>query len=128
MDSQSKSETARPAPLVPSIATTLHFLQPKPLFDTEKPFAFRYDVAAQGIPQTNMELGPHPCTVTNIRGIEDRFTLEQHGFEVIRVGDTIPYEDFHDEVAVGGYFRVLEDVLKKRLGASSVQAFRHGVW
>ena len=121
------SHPRREVPPISEISADIYFLQPSHAFETEKPFAFRYDVGEHDIPQTNMEMGPHPCTARNIRGVEGSFTLEKHGFEVVHVGDTIPYDDFHDDESLRGYFRVLEHVLKERLGASSVRAFRHGV-
>jgi hypothetical protein len=105
----------------------IYFLKSRVLFETEKPFAFRYDVGEQDVPQTNMEVLPHPCVVRNIRGMESQFSLEKHGFEVLRVGNAVPYEDFFVDDSIQPYLRTLEDLLKRRLGASRVQAFRYAV-
>lgn len=105
----------------------IHFLKRRTLFEIEKPFAFRYDVSEQGVPQTNMEVRPHPCVVRNIRGMEGQFSLEKHGFEVLQVGNTIPYENFFIDNSIQPYLRTLEELLKRRLGASRVHAFRYAV-
>lgn len=110
-----------------NLTTTIHFLQQNALFDTEKPYAFRYDVSEQGVSQTNMEMQPRPCVLTDIRGFESQFSLGKQGFEIMDVGNDIPYEHFFDEQLIQPYFRSLEKLLQKRLGASRVQVFRHGV-
>jgi len=38
-----------------------------------------------------------------------------------------PQEDFHDPLGVEGYFRELQNLLKKNLRVSEVKVFRHGV-
>jgi hypothetical protein len=114
-------------PDLAEVCSEIYFLKENALFATEKPFAFRYDVGDQEVPQTNMEMQPHPCVLRNMRGAENQFSLEKQGFEVLQLGEIISYECFFDDQAVQPYFRKLEDLVKRRLNASQVQVFRHGV-
>ena len=109
------------------VHSEINFLKSSALFDSEKPFAFRYDVSGQDVSQTNMDFEPRPCVLSNIRGVESQFSLEKQGFEILPVSNAVPYDGFFAEESVQPYLRTLEHLLKKRLGASRVQAFRYAV-
>lgn len=105
----------------------IYFLEENHLFESEKPFAFRYKPEDWQVPQTNMTMKPYPVFISDIRGREADFSLEVNGFEIMDVGDDIGYQDFFDPKLVQRYFRKLEQQLKDRLQARHVEVFRHGV-
>lgn len=105
----------------------ISFLEEDELFDHQKPFAFRYGVNVT-IPQTNTRMKSYPVEMIDIRGFEKEFSLENSGFEIMDVGKPVSYEDMHDQKKVRAYFKVLEDLLKLRLGALHVEVFRHAVF
>jgi hypothetical protein len=109
------------------ISSDIFFLEENELFTAEKPFAFRYSCGENGPSQTNMNMKSHPVVLKNIRGLEPLFSLENNGFEVIDVGNTVSYEEYHDKETVKSYFRILEMLIQKRLSASHVEVFRYGV-
>ncbi|KAL8305074.1 hypothetical protein RB598_003022 [Gaeumannomyces tritici] len=127
LDKMAQASLPRRTLELPKVESEIHFLQRSNLFGTEKPYAFRYHVDAPEVQQTNMTMSPALVTIRNIRGFEHHFSLESTGFEVIDVGETIPYESFFDGAAVELYLRGLERLLKSRLGALHVEVFRYGI-
>lgn len=105
----------------------IYFLERNDLFIEEKPYAFRYEVEGNGIPQTNMTMKAFPVEIHGIRGFENCFTLENNGFEVMKLEEEIAYSDFYDTRAVRRYFDVIADMIRVRLQASAVEVFRYGV-
>lgn len=54
---------------------------------------------------------PHPVTVRDITGEEDRYTLDQHGFQLVRHASR--QTSFPDEQSVSGdYYRECEQLLR----------------
>jgi hypothetical protein len=97
------------------------------LHQREKPYAFRY-AAEEGIPQSNFEMDKHESIVIeDLRGRLDSFTFEGNGFTVLKLPREVPYEDYYHPTKVSAYFRQLEELLQRHLGASYVEVFRHGV-
>jgi hypothetical protein len=107
------------------VETEIYFLKRDSKFEAEKPYAFRY--AVDNVPQTNMVMEPEPVLITDIRGSEDRFSVDIHGFAVLKFESGLSYDDFYDESKVSQYFRGLENLLKLHLDANRVEVFRHGV-
>ena len=106
----------------------MYFLNRDPLFVTEKPYMFRFDIDTDEIPLTNTSFTKYSgMTVRDLRGQEHRFSIEKQGFAVLTLPREIRYEDYFDPNAVTEYFRSLEQLLVEYLGASKVEAFRHGV-
>lgn len=106
---------------------TIYFLRPDDIHRIEKPFAFRYD-PGDGVQQSNFALDPYTgISIKDIRHKIDDFTFDKHGFTVLKLPDSIPYESFETNDGLQCYFSQLEIVLKHTLGASHVEVFRHGV-
>lgn len=117
---------------LPAVQASIYFLKPNPLYQEEKPYAFCYEIsdanAEKSVPQSNMEMERvDGISIRDIRTARERFSVERNGFEVIDIGDVIQYEDFFDESRLQVYFDTLESVLRERLGATKVEAFRHAV-
>jgi hypothetical protein len=108
------------------VSTSIHFMKKTNLHDVEKPYAFRY--AVDGFKQTNMEMEKvEEIAVANIRGREQTYSLEEHGFEILKLSEEPDYDSFFSEAGLSHYFEALEILLKKRLCASEVRVFRHGL-
>lgn len=111
-----------------SVEASLHFLKKSPLYEEEKPYAFRYELTTDDVPQSNMEMEKIDCVpIINMRTIQDKLSLEVNGFEVVEIESKLSYEDFFDPSKIEIYFRELERLLQLRLGASKVEVFRYGV-
>ncbi|KAF2108479.1 putative CmcJ-like methyltransferase [Lophiotrema nucula] len=108
------------------IKSSIHFLTPSTLHHVEKPYAFRY--AVDGFPQTNFENGEvHEVNITDIRGHEEEFKYDTHGFAVLHLKQHFEYDIFWNETLVQAYFYELEIILKEHLHATEVRVFRHGL-
>lgn len=60
---------------------TMLYAKDLPIFRHEKPYSILTSFEGCDKP-TNMQFGPEqPETITNIRGIEEQFTLDKHGFK-----------------------------------------------
>ncbi|KAK1496604.1 hypothetical protein CTAM01_08242 [Colletotrichum tamarilloi] len=96
-----------------------------------------YDDPGDGTPPTPIVVGgqkvtnerkmtPRTVTVTDIRGEEDKYTLDTHGFQYVR--HTSVETDFTDEERVKGvYYPEMEKLYKEITGASRVVIFNHQI-
>ena len=110
------------------VNASLYFLRTDPIHRAEKPYAFRYEIGTDEVPQSNMEMERRDnIQIADLRGIEKHFTLETHGFTILRLESQLKYEDFYNQKKIGTYFCELEDLLATQLKASTVKVFRHGV-
>ena len=109
------------------VKTSIYFMQRDKLFAEEKPYEFCYTADAS-IPQSNIAREKQDdVTIHDIRGQEQTFKLEPNGFTVLKLDECSPYDDHSDPIKVTRYLRSLETLLKKHLGASHVEVFRHGL-
>ncbi|MBR0646017.1 CmcJ/NvfI family oxidoreductase [Plastoroseomonas hellenica] len=103
------------------IEATLNFLRPV----AGRPARYVTD-PPPGVPRTNIESEPHRVTIENGRLREHSFTLDAHGFALLRAPTR--FADFYDEDAIRDrYLPEVEAVLKQALVASRVVAFDHNV-
>lgn len=110
------------------IQANIHFLKGNPRHQQEKPYAFRYELETDDIPQSNMEMEKvEGVIITDIRGLEHEYSLDSNGFAVLRHQSALEYRDYYDPNKVWIYIRELEDLLKISLNARKVEVFRHGV-
>lgn len=94
----------------------------------EQPYAFRYELTMDDVPQSKTEMGKIDCVlITNMRTIQDKLSLEVNGFEIAEIESKLSYDDSFDPGKAEIYFRELERLLQLRLGASKVEVFRYGV-
>lgn len=67
------------------------------------------------------QFNPQPAKVTDIRGREQDFTLDIHGFQIIKDPTHVPSHVFDDNIAIETtYYDHVTDLLKKELGCSKV--------
>lgn len=110
------------------VQADIHFLKPDARHQEEKPYAFRYELDIEEVPQSNMEMEKvEGIWITDIRGRESEYSLNTNGFTVLKHQSALDYGDYYDPNRVSIYLRELEDLLKVRLNASKVEVFRHGV-
>ena len=110
------------------VVSSIYFLKRSPKLLEEKPYAFRFELDNDDIPQTNMTMEENEgIAIADIRGREDAFTLKKNGFEIMELRSKLAYEDFNDENKIPIYLVELEELLQRRLGASQVVVFRHGI-
>ena len=97
-------------------------------YKVEKPYTFRVPLEGSDIPSSNIDYSATGVAhISDIRGRESSFSLPMHGFAILPTGDTLSYDDYHDEVKVQDYFREIEILLKMNLEAKDVRVFRHAV-
>ena len=110
------------------VQANIHFLKPDARHQDEKPYAFRYELDTEEVPQSNMEMEKvEGVGITDIRGRELEFSLDANGFTVLRHQSALDYGDYYDPNRVWVYLHELEDLLRTNLNASKVEVFRHGV-
>ena len=111
-----------------AVRANIHFLKTDARYQKEKPYAFRYEPDTKDIPQSNMELEKvEGILIRDIRGLEPEYSLDLHGFTVLRQESALEHRDYYNPDRVWIYLRELEDLLKTHLNASKVEVFRHGV-
>ena len=111
-----------------AIRANIHFLKRDVRYQKEKPYAFRYELDTKDIPQSNMEMEKvEGIQIRDIRGLEPQYSLDLHGFSVLRQESALEYGDYYNPNKVWIYLRELEGLLKTHLNASRVEVFRHGV-
>jgi hypothetical protein len=110
-----------------TVDSEVAFLRRDSKFELEKPYTFRNSSDDLDIPSTNTTHDPHNIRISDLRGREHEFCLERNGFEIIRLHSKLKHLDFYNAQMLPEYFRELEDLLVKRLGARKAKVFRHGV-
>ncbi|VUC20826.1 unnamed protein product [Clonostachys rosea] len=110
-----------------SIITSLNYTAPLPLYKTEKPFYS--NVPAPDGRQSNQVAWSYPdIQIRDIRSQLEEFTLDTHGFEVVKYGIEGIEENFDsDKWIEQNYYPVVHDLLKSHFGATSVKIFDHTV-
>ena len=112
----------------PFVTATMHFLKPNPLFSKQKPYAFNYGLETAEIPRTNMEREPvADIRIRDLRGSEDDYNLEKHGFEVMQLQSELSRDDFFDKSKLCIYFNEVDSLLKLLLNAKQVKVIRQGI-
>ena len=106
------------------------FLRASELYQTEKPYYFNGDLpAGQEQLRSNLQYESiASIRLTNVRGFEDSFSLESHGFRILKLHpkvdmsgpswDTLPIEEYLKEIA---------SLVKTTLNAQVVLAYNYKV-
>ncbi|EAL85031.1 putative CmcJ-like methyltransferase [Aspergillus fumigatus Af293] len=101
-----------------TVQASMFFLTPDELHKQQRPYTFKFP-PYNGCPQSNMTHEKiNGITVENMRGREDQFQLERNGFTILKVNTGLEYDDFFKQKGVTQYLRLMEGVLKARLGAN----------
>lgn len=120
-------------------------MEPLQLYQTEKPYHINLPANALGGHAQSNEVSQEyaPIRIVDLRGSENDFTLDKHGFQIFRGTD---WADDSDRSMYSGsaallsgfnndpdtvrkyYYPAIENLLKEKLGAHSAKAFTHDVW
>src|SRR6266851_4898080 len=104
-----------------SLTATLHYLKR----GAERPVRY-VDDPPPGVPQWNGIDDPRQIRIEDARGREHEFTLDRNGFALVKAPTQV--RDFYaDEEVRRTYYPEVEQLLRDRLGASSVFIFDHTV-
>ena len=113
---QTQTQTTAKAPVL----AELNFY--KPTEDGEKPhqYMFTHD------PPRNFGDVTHLVPINDIRGHESEYTLDKNGFQVVHAPSK--EKEFKDDESIKtGYYKEVEELLKKVTGAHKVVIFDHTI-
>ncbi|KAI9712289.1 MAG: hypothetical protein M1820_001502 [Bogoriella megaspora] len=111
---------------VKAMTASIYFLKRSPLFQTEKPYAFRFPV--EDVAQTNMEMERvDSINISDIRARGKPASLEDDGFAILELEGTVLESGSLNQKNLRSYFQTLESLLKSYLRAAEVKIFRHGI-
>lgn len=111
-----------------SDATTASFeyLQWQPLFEKQKPYEVFIPRASfgnrQDIPRSNLAFETREVPIRDIRGSEDSFKLDIHGFEIVKHATGVENLKIREAV-LGKYIAEMEAFLKAHLGDEGLRTF-----
>lgn len=107
--------------------TSIFYMKKCAKYDIEKPYFFNVPVEDSWKPtvqQTNVSYTRKTVAVTDIRGYEDAFSLDRHGFQLGILRTSLCYEEFSsDNSIVTRYYQDVKEFLTKQLGATEVLPF-----
>lgn len=118
--SATQTQTQSASQVPGAVQTELNFFKQETF--TEKPhqYMFTHD------PPRNFRDEPHAVTINDIRGHEDEYTLDKNGFQIVK--HTTSEKEFKDDESIkSGYYKEIEDLLKKVTGAHKVVIFDHTI-
>ena len=103
----------------------MNFLTRDNLYEHEKPYQLRYDVA-DGISKTNLRhVKQESLKIHNMRGREEQFSFEKNGFTVLKLDEEISYNDFDNPAGIRRYLDVVAKQLRLKLNADTVQVYQY---
>lgn len=95
------------------------------LYMEEKPYSLKFP-PPDGLPKSNIQGYSHDEVIENVRGQEERFSIESHGFALVPLESVIKYDEYDDEEKIVElYLPQVAAMLKRMLKASRVQIFEH---
>lgn len=99
----------------------LNYIKWEDKFETEKPYEVLSEVPA-GFPRSNFSCSPAaPEAIEDIRGREELFNLQDHGFQIWRHHHTM--ETFDKESIEHNYLPSLDSLLKEVFGSETETYF-----
>ncbi|CCM00962.1 uncharacterized protein FIBRA_03010 [Fibroporia radiculosa] len=104
------------------VPTTLNYYSP---IGEEAPYQYVIE-PPEGVPRDNIGTDTHPVTVHDARGREAEFTIDNGGFQFVK--HVSAEKDFDDEERIKAeYYKEVEELLKKEVGAKRVFIFDHTI-
>lgn len=106
--------------LTMDISTEIYHLQDSGRYASEKPYTMRYRPEAP-LASTNVVRERKAVNVTDIRGHEDEYRLDKHGFIVSKLATKMAHEDYdsHDKIT-NVYLKELEAELSNHVPGSEI--------
>ncbi|KII90542.1 hypothetical protein PLICRDRAFT_39109 [Plicaturopsis crispa FD-325 SS-3] len=103
------------------VQTTLNYLTPT----DEAPFNY-VELPPTGKPRSNIVPDPRPVVVHDVRGREDEVGIDKTGFTFLK--SVSAEKEFVDDAKIKEtYYKEVEDLLKKEVGAKRVFIFDHTI-
>ncbi len=102
-----------------AVEASFEFLQWQPSFETQKPYEVLLPLASLGenknsIPRSNLVFESRSVHVQDVRGHQDDFSLDTHGFQFVR--QTSIVRNLKDRAAVSErYIPEMEELLRQHL-------------
>ena len=107
------------------VPTTLNYYAPLDKDDTEPPYSYVGEPPA-GKLRTNVGNDPHPAVIYDARGRESEFDVDQTGFQWVKHPSA--EKEFDDDERIKDvYYKEVEELLKKEVGAKRVFIFDHTI-
>ena len=106
------------------VPTTLNYYAPLEN-NTEAPFNYVYEPPA-GTLRSNVGLDTHPVVVHDARGRESEFNIDKNGFQFVKY-PSVEKEFDNDARIEDVYYKEVEELLKKEVGAKRVFIFDHTI-
>ncbi|KAM5354322.1 hypothetical protein ACJ41O_000971 [Fusarium nematophilum] len=107
--------------------TSVFYLGHNPTYETEKPYFFNIPADPAWSPkvqQTNVKYTRKRIAITNLRGHEDFFSLDKHGFQLGAFKSTVSYDEFsHMDTIASRFYPEVKQFLKAYTGATEVLPF-----
>lgn len=106
---------------------SIYYIADNPQYKTEKAFEVNSRRGeARGLNNISYEVRDH--LVTDIRGHQSDFQIDNAGFELVKHETRLSYEDFQDDsLIISRYYKEVEYLLQEKLGASRIFIFNHVV-
>jgi hypothetical protein len=107
---------------LPVVVSNLQFICPLEPYVTEKPSLYEYSVSSAKDPrQTDVVHETREVLIRDIRGVENSFSLERDGFEVLKHRTRLSQVEFASRTAVTDiYINETEALLKEHFRALRV--------
>lgn len=99
-----------------TVVAKLNYLKRLPLYQTEKPFQLflPVDQNASDRRQSNLEFEGQETVIVDIRPRLTKFTLDEHGFQILRAPTSLSPASFQNrQVVESQYFNEVVEILKR---------------
>jgi hypothetical protein len=112
-------------PSFPHVETQVRYYKPSAIHQHEKPYVCEFSVeAVSDAERTNIDYEERGVVVSDIRGHEQRFSLERNGFEIVHHQSSLTHDDFESRTEVEArYFAECEEMARSRFNASEAIVF-----
>ncbi|GAW20624.1 hypothetical protein ANO14919_101320 [Xylariales sp. No.14919] len=110
--------------------SSFFYLSRLPRYETEKPFYVNFPIPEKsGISHSNLSHDLYEdILIRDIRGNEDKFDIDTHGFQLVHHTTSTSNVDFeNDSLIRSKYYPEMEQLVMRSLGASKVFVFEHTV-
>ncbi|KAI1144779.1 hypothetical protein F4825DRAFT_445537 [Nemania diffusa] len=110
------------------VNSSFFYLSRLPIYETEKPFYVNFPVTEKsGSSHSNLSHDLYEnILIRDIRGHEDKFGIDTHGFQLIRHATSMSNVDFENDASIRSkYYPEMEQLVIRLLGASKVFVFEH---
>lgn len=112
-----------------TITSSMAFLSPMKLYEREKPYFSNIPFfEIEGARQSNLRTLPEDVTFVDLRPNVTLFSLDQHGFQILKVPALGKAEDFEDEDWIRHVYEPeVKEIIMRATGANRVEVFDHTV-